>query len=199
MAVEEIHYLSTESGDLWATEEHPFWQQGTGWVEAKEITTQYPLALLAGDSRPTGNMPVVRHQRVNVYNFTVEPANNYFVSEAGFWVHNALSECAQKLLNGDSGKLADALDPDNVYGDKEGSSSRGKNGWRAHHLIQSAEAKDSKLLQDLAAKGLYDQNDASNGWMLPTEGGRHSTKRLIYPTNCLCISVVIMVRIPDWR
>src|SRR5690606_7788568 len=72
--------------------EHPFWRQGSGWAEAKDLKPGDPIAAAAGD------VVVLRSQYikgpVSVYNFSVEVNHNYFVSPHKLWVHNANETCS---------------------------------------------------------------------------------------------------------
>ncbi len=69
------------------TAEHPFWRQGSGWTEAKDLQPGDPVVAATGDV-------VVKSSKyikgpVSVYNFSVEENHNYFVSAHKLWVHNA--------------------------------------------------------------------------------------------------------------
>ncbi len=82
-----FHLIETEFGDIRLTPEHPVWVQGRGWVDAKNIVTEDPIATMYGDVLAFSNTYV--DQLTPVYNFTVANTHNYFVGEMGLWVHNA--------------------------------------------------------------------------------------------------------------
>ncbi|MDO6459238.1 polymorphic toxin-type HINT domain-containing protein [Granulosicoccaceae sp. 1_MG-2023] len=79
--------IDTEFGTLTATPEHPFWVQGKGWTEAKDLEWEDPIATLEGDVVAYANTYV--EEPTQVYNFSVANTPNYFAGEAKAWVHNA--------------------------------------------------------------------------------------------------------------
>ncbi len=141
-----IYEIDTEFGKIYATGEHPFWVQGEGWIAARDLAEEHPIATVNGDvlvfevkyiQRPT-----------TVYNFSVANTPNYFASQIGVWVHNA-GPCSSKL--GDN--IGPKPFPDISY--------------ENHHLIPGKFLKDYEVLQDLDELGLYDINRATNGIHLP--------------------------------
>ncbi|MGD9860812.1 MAG: polymorphic toxin-type HINT domain-containing protein [Marinobacterium sp.] len=149
--------IDTEFGTLTATPEHPFWVQGKGWTEAKDLEWEDPIATLEGDVVAYGNTYV--EEPTQVYNFSVANTPNYFAGEAKAWVHNA--NCVGTLV-GSPQKLRANLDPEDNYLNK---------GWAAHHLITTQKAPGSDALREAAARGVYDQDSALNGIMLPMNKG----------------------------
>lgn len=79
--------LTTDRGVLRLTDEHPLWVQGKGWTEAAEVKEDDVIAGEQGDSLVQSNQAMP--QPLRVYNFTVDRTPNYFVGNAGMWVHNA--------------------------------------------------------------------------------------------------------------
>ena len=78
--------LTTEFETYQLTDEHPLWVQGKGWTEARDITDDDVVVSLRGDVRVNSNKAVA--EPVQVYNFSVNETPNYFVGDAGLWVHN---------------------------------------------------------------------------------------------------------------
>lgn len=84
--VNRYYELDTGYEKILVTEEHPFWQQGKGWVAVAE--------LVEGDvvARAEGDIQVHKLNVINgparVYNFTVEETHSYFVGPNKLWVHN---------------------------------------------------------------------------------------------------------------
>ncbi|MFV0478357.1 MAG: polymorphic toxin-type HINT domain-containing protein, partial [Parahaliea sp.] len=78
--------IETELGSIVTTPEHPFWVQGKGWVEAKELAWEDPVATLEGDVLAFGNTYV--EEPLEVYNFGVDKTSNYFAGDIQLWVHN---------------------------------------------------------------------------------------------------------------
>ncbi len=98
------HYrLTTYDDEILTTEEHPFWRQGEGWVEAQHLKVGNAIAVAEGD------LLVRQIERVDqplkVYNFTVEGDHTYFVGPYGLWVHNANDVCDL------AGKISDNKTP----------------------------------------------------------------------------------------
>ncbi len=75
-------------GTLRATGPHPFWVQGRGWTEAKDLVAGNRLQQGEG-----GEAEVVSVSdtgtREAVFNFAVDGFHTYYVGTSGIWVHNA--------------------------------------------------------------------------------------------------------------
>lgn len=74
-----------------ATAEHPFWLEGKGWTEVKDLKVGDLLVKSDGATLAIDKIEKEPRQ-ANVYNFEVKDFNSYFVSNLGIWVHN----CAVK-------------------------------------------------------------------------------------------------------
>lgn len=83
------HKITTSKGVINTTEEHPFWVQGKGWVQATNLEAQEPIATIDGDVVIYANEYV--NKKIRVYNFTVGDSHSYFAGEMGAWVHNAVA------------------------------------------------------------------------------------------------------------
>lgn len=79
--------LRTEYDTLRVTDEHPFWVQGKGWTQAKDVTDEDIIAGREGDALVLSNQEV--KQALKVFNFSVADTASYFVGEGGSWAHNA--------------------------------------------------------------------------------------------------------------
>lgn len=81
--------LTLESGEvIEATNQHPFYILGRGWVEAEDLKIGYPL--YRGDDSTLSIASIeteARHE--TVYNLSVANANTYFVGIDKVLVHNA--------------------------------------------------------------------------------------------------------------
>ncbi len=86
-------YYEIEAGNelVRVTSEHPFWRQGDGWTEAKDLQPGDPIAAATGDVVVVSTRYV--KGPVSVYNFSVERNHNYFVSPSKLWVHNQAKPC----------------------------------------------------------------------------------------------------------
>lgn len=69
-----------------ATSEHPFYVDER-WVEAQNLKAGDALTLLGGGRKKIAQL-WRRDTTLSVYNFTVDKAHTYFVSESGVLVHN---------------------------------------------------------------------------------------------------------------
>jgi RHS repeat-associated protein len=90
-ATETILHVRAGSETISVTPEHPFWVEGRGWTEAKDLR---PGDLLSG--KRGESVPVVEVKRsegaFKVYNFEVEGSHTYFVSHTGLLVHNSCGD-----------------------------------------------------------------------------------------------------------
>ena len=69
------------------TSEHPFYVEGKGFVPAKSLGIGTSIVTRAGPSVRVLKTEL-RHEKVLVYNFTVEGTHTYFVGQSQVWVHN---------------------------------------------------------------------------------------------------------------
>ncbi len=91
----ELVHVDIGDETITVTPEHPFWVEGTGWVEAGKLAAGDKVARAEGD--PATIVSVTRERLQSpqdVYNFEVAEFHTYFVASAGVWVHNA---CAAKV------------------------------------------------------------------------------------------------------
>lgn len=79
--------LRTEYDTFRVTDEHPFWVQGKGWTQAKDVTDEDIIAGREGDALVLSNQEV--KQALKVFNFSVADTASYFVGDGGSWAHNA--------------------------------------------------------------------------------------------------------------
>jgi murein DD-endopeptidase MepM/ murein hydrolase activator NlpD len=84
-----------------ATEEHPFWVKGTGWVRAAELH--------AGDELVSADQRVLtigavseEPETATVYNIEVKDFHTYFVGDAKVFVHNA--DCGKIVIKANAGR-----------------------------------------------------------------------------------------------
>ncbi|WP_309893694.1 SpvB/TcaC N-terminal domain-containing protein [Archangium sp.] len=73
---------------LGVTREHPFWVEGQGWTEAKDLALGSRI-LSAGDTWLTTEGVTELGARTTVFNFEVADFHTYFVGTQNAWVHNA--------------------------------------------------------------------------------------------------------------
>ncbi|ASJ71953.1 AHH domain-containing protein [Granulosicoccus antarcticus] len=182
---EGYHRIETELGVIEATSEHPFWVQGKGWVEAKAIAWEDPIATASGDVVAYSNTYV--EEATPVFNFSVESTPSYFAGEMGLWVHNA-GPCripwTQPLPNFPNVTLRGIRTPNLFTGSPtrtqsllrdrmalhynlQSNSNLPSNArWQAHHVIPF-EFRNNPMLNRLG----IDINSIDNGIPLPCSSG----------------------------
>ena len=69
------------------SDEHPFWVEGKGWVDSKNLIVGDRLKTSKGEVLKIDAIDIEQSHAV-VYNFTVADYHTYFVSNLGVWVHN---------------------------------------------------------------------------------------------------------------
>ena len=90
--VDRLVHLVINGEEVITTDNHPFFVQGRGFIEAGSLLVGDKLVSVNGD-----DLFVEKHQieefddPVDVYNFQVEDTHTYFIGSFGVWVHNA--EC----------------------------------------------------------------------------------------------------------
>ena len=96
----KLIYLTIGEEEIVTTEEHPFWVDGYGFVEAGHLTEGCHLENAKGELLPLSGMEVKYPETpVTVYNLEVEDWHTYYVSDEEVFVHNM---CAIKAI--ESGK-----------------------------------------------------------------------------------------------
>ncbi|MHC5215553.1 polymorphic toxin-type HINT domain-containing protein [Enterococcus sp. LJL128] len=83
------------------TEEHPFYLPSKGWIKAKELTYNDNLIDSFENTLSITNIQSISLNRpVKVYNFEVENAHTYFVSNLNILVHNICDDALNKWHKG---------------------------------------------------------------------------------------------------
>ncbi|MFD0200882.1 MULTISPECIES: polymorphic toxin-type HINT domain-containing protein [Saccharothrix] len=92
--------VSVDGGSVLATDGHPFWVEGAGWVEAQELKSGQRLRTAQGGEVAVTGLRMWTETRT-VYNLTVDGTHTYYVDAApgvDVLVHN----CAVKIPGGGS-------------------------------------------------------------------------------------------------
>lgn len=71
------------------SEEHPFYVEGTGWVEAGKLNPNDILKSLHFHGRLIIESIKTIEKEVQTYNYACEPNNNFFIGNSGALVHNS--------------------------------------------------------------------------------------------------------------
>jgi uncharacterized protein YdaU (DUF1376 family) len=70
-----------------ATQPHPFFVEGRGWLAASELRTDDRIVSSGGGTLRVASTTGIQ-RRATVYNFEVEDFHTYFVGQSAAWVHN---------------------------------------------------------------------------------------------------------------
>lgn len=101
------------------TEEHPFYLPNKGWIKAKELTCNDDLIDSFGNTLSITDIQIISlNKPVKVYNFEVENAHTYFVSNLSILFHNICDDALGKWHKGTFGSVEDSL---NYHFKKHGS------------------------------------------------------------------------------
>ena len=93
--IKELVHLKVREREIKTTLEHPFWVEGTGWVDAGDLKPGDRLVMYSGEILEVEEVFVEYLDKpIKVYNFEVEDWHTYFVSDYNVFVHNA--ECGGK-------------------------------------------------------------------------------------------------------
>ena len=85
----KLIHLTIGEEEIITTEEHPFWVDGYGFVEAGKLTEGLLVEKAGGDLLPVSKVEVeYLTEPVTVYNFEVEEWHTYYVSGEEIFVHN---------------------------------------------------------------------------------------------------------------
>lgn len=107
---DEIYKVHISDEVIEATAEHPFWLDGKGWTEVKDL--KVGDLLVSSDGTTLAIDKIEKEPReATVYNFEVKDFHSYFVSNLGVWVHNCATKNKGNEFRGGSKK-----DRDNWYG-----------------------------------------------------------------------------------
>ena len=88
------------------TPEHPFYVEDEGWTTARDLRPGMEVTLRSGATAKVTST-AFNGGTTRVFNLEVDGAHNYFVGEAGAWVHNP--ECSRRK--------AQTAEQDTVFGE----------------------------------------------------------------------------------
>ena len=89
----KLVHLITNGEEIITTDNHPFYVQGRGFINAGNLLVGDKLISVNGE-----DLFVKKHYieetdvPVDVYNFQVEDHHTYFVGESAVWVHNDMCQ-----------------------------------------------------------------------------------------------------------
>ena len=107
--VEKLVHLTINGEEIVTTDNHPFYVQGRGFINAGSLLVGDKLISVNGE-----DLFVEKHrveefdEPVDVYNFQVEDYHTYFVGDCAVWVHNdcTAEQLRQKYADGEKAELA---------------------------------------------------------------------------------------------
>jgi len=84
----DLYKIRTDNAVMEATEEHPFWVVGKGWVIAKDLTENDRMITEDGIIKEIKSIEHSVTSGTPIYNFSVQDNHNYFVTESRVLTHN---------------------------------------------------------------------------------------------------------------
>ena len=104
----DLAHLSIAGEEIITTKGHPFYVVDYGWKDACELQPNDKVVMY-DDTIVTVNSIEIEHldQETKVYNFEVENAHTYYVTDKGILVHNL---CAGTSSNNSTNLQFDSLD-----------------------------------------------------------------------------------------
>ncbi len=95
--VNKLVNLTINGEKIVTTDNHPFYVQGRGFINAGSLLVGDKLISVNGDDLTIEDYHIeLTKEPVSVYNFQVEDFHTYFVGDCAVWVHNA--ECSHTAL-----------------------------------------------------------------------------------------------------
>ncbi len=93
--VDKLVHLTINGEEIVTTDNHPFYVQGRGFIDAGNLLVGDKLISVNGEDLTVDDCYIEECEvSTTVYNFQVEDYHTYFVGENKVWVHNA--ECIGK-------------------------------------------------------------------------------------------------------
>ncbi len=124
---------------LEASEDHPWWVAGKGWLPTNQLTAG--MAVVTADGKGMVVNSVFNTNIIHpTFNLTVAEFNTFFVGRNSIWVHNAKGEC--DVTGGGGGGNSDAQSTRQKYIDKGVPESElGSSGKPKYHNSDSSTRK----------------------------------------------------------
>ena len=88
--VDKLVHITINGEEIVTTDNHPFYVQGRGFIEAGHLLVGDKLVSVNGEDLIIEDYYLeLTEEPVSVYNFQVEDFHTYFVGDCAVWVHNA--------------------------------------------------------------------------------------------------------------
>jgi len=87
--VDKLVHITINGEEIVTTDNHPFYVQGRGFIEAGNLLVGDKLVSVNGEDLIVEDYHIeLTEEPVSVYNFQVEDFHTYFVGDCAVWVHN---------------------------------------------------------------------------------------------------------------
>lgn len=87
--VNKLVHLTINGEEIVTTDNHPFYVQGRGFIEAGSLLVGDKLVSANGEDLFVEDYSIeLTEEPIQVYNFQVEDFHTYFVGDCEVWVHN---------------------------------------------------------------------------------------------------------------
>ncbi len=87
--VDKLVHIVINGEEIVTTDNHPFYVQGRGFIEAGKLLVEDKLVSVNGDNLFVEKYRIEEFDElVDVFNFQVEETHTYFVGQSCIWVHN---------------------------------------------------------------------------------------------------------------
>lgn len=87
--IDKLVHITINGEEIVTTDNHPFYVQGRGFIEADSLLVGDKLVSVNGEDLIIENYYIeLTEEPVSVYNFQVEDFHTYFVGDCAVWVHN---------------------------------------------------------------------------------------------------------------
>lgn len=107
--VERLVHLTINGEKIVTTDNHPFFVQGRGFIQAERLLVGDKLVSVNGDDLFIEKYHIEKCEiSADVYNFQVEDTHTYFVGKLCVWVHNECTpeQLRQNYADGEKAELA---------------------------------------------------------------------------------------------
>ena len=92
--VDKLVHITVNGEEIVTTDNHPFYVQGRGFINAGNLLVGDKLISVNGDDLIIEDYYIeLTEEPVSVYNFQVEDFHTYFVGDCAVWVHNNNKAC----------------------------------------------------------------------------------------------------------
>ena len=107
--VDKLVHLTINGEEIVTTDNHPFYVQGRGFINAGNLLVGDKLISVNGEDLVIEKFFIEETaESVSVYNFQVEDYHTYFVGDCAVWVHNdcTAEQLRQNYADGEKAELA---------------------------------------------------------------------------------------------